>query len=78
MPLNTFEIIIAVIVCIAIGGPILLFLIGYIKGKLDETSKGGNSGKIGWIIALVIGIILFVVLFKTCTEPSSPIEYRHT
>lgn len=77
MPLNTFEIIIAVIVCIAILGTILLFFIGYTKNKLDKANNG-NSRKIGWIIAVVIGIILFIVLFKTCTDASSPIEYRHT
>ncbi len=77
MPLSPFEIIFAIIVCIAILGPILLFIIGFIKNKLDKEDNG-NSGKIGWIIAIVVGIILFIVLFKTCTEPSSPIVFRHT
>lgn len=77
MPLSTFEIILAIIVCIAILGPILFFIIGYLKGKLDKADNG-DSGKIGWVIAIVVGIILFIVLYKTCTESGSPIEYRHS
>ena len=77
MSLSTFEIILAIIVCIAILGPILLFIIGYLKGKLDKADNG-DSGKIGWVIAIVVGIILFIVLYKTCTESGSPIEYRHS
>lgn len=74
---NTFEIIVVVIVGVIILGPILFLLIIFSKDKVDDFN-GGDSGKIGWVIAIVIGIILFVALWEVFSDTGIPFEPRHT
>ena len=78
--MSTFEIVIAiifsVIFLIIIGVPIFMFISGTLKEKMDE--EYGNTGKFGWVIAILIAGVLCFAVYKACESPDTPIEYRHT
>ena len=78
--MSTFEIIVAiffsVIILIIIGVPLFMVISGTVKEKMDE--EYGNTGKIGWVIAILIAGVLCFAVYKACESPDTPIEYRHT
>lgn len=63
--MNNFEITITIFLAIVFGLPLILsvwFLIsGYVKEWFDE-STGNDSGVLGWIIAIIIGLLILYVL----------------
>lgn len=77
--MSTFEIVIAiifsVIFLIIIGVPMFMFISGTLKEKMDE--EYGNTGKFGWVIAILIAGVLCFAVYKACESPNIPIEYRH-
>lgn len=78
--MNTFEIVVAVIFSviflIIIGVPIFMFISGIVKEKMDE--EYGNTGRFGWVVAILIAGVLCFAFYKACQSPDTPIEYRHT
>lgn len=78
--MNTFEIVVAVIFSviflIIIGVPIFMFISGTVKKKMDE--EYGNTGKFGWVVAILIAGVLCFACYKACQSSDTPIEYRHT
>lgn len=59
--MNTFEIVVAVIISviilIIIGVPIFMFISGTVRKKMDE--EYGNARRFGWVVAILIaGVFL--------------------
>ena len=78
--MNTFEIVVAdiisVIILIIIGVPIFMFISGTVKKKMDE--EYGDTGRFGWVVAILIAGVLCFTFYKACQAPDTAIEYRHT
>ena len=76
--MNSFEIIWAVIwaifVLVTVAIPLFLLITGLIKNEVDKGEKG-NTGIIGWIIAILIASTIFYALFRTGGDFS---HFRHT
>ena len=75
MDLNTFEIgsiIIGLIIGLIIVGSIILLISGRIK---EEFDKDGDSGVVGWIIAIIIAII---IIWAICKPDNREPQYRHS
>ncbi len=60
--MNTFEIIIAVIIGLLVAIPLFLLIAGLIKNKIDEGEKE-STGIVGWIIAIIVACAIFYALF---------------
>lgn len=63
--MSNIEITITIILAIVFGLPLILsvwFLIsGYVKEWFDE-STGKDSGVLGWIIAIIIGLVILYAI----------------
>jgi hypothetical protein len=53
-----------------------VYLSGTVKEKMDE--EYGNTGKFGWVIAILIAGVLCFAVYKASEGTDTPIEYRHT
>lgn len=60
--MNTFEIIIAVIIGLLVAIPLFLLIAGLIKNKIDKGEKE-STGIVGWIIAIIVACAIFYALF---------------
>ena len=78
--MSTFEIIVAiffsVIILIIIGVPLFMVISGTVKKQMDE--EYGNTGKLGWVVAILIAGVLCFACYKACQAPDTTVEYRHT
>ena len=78
MDLSNFEIgviIIGVIIGLIVVGLIILFISGLIKEEFDKEDKEGDSGVVGWIIAIIIAII---IIWAICKPDNREPQYRHS
>ena len=73
--MNTFEIIIAVIIGLLVAIPLFLLIAGLIKNKIDEGEKE-STGIVGWIIAILIACAIFYALFFA--DECNFDHFRHT
>lgn len=53
-----------------------MFISGTVKKKMDE--EYGNTGKFGWVVAILIAGVLCFACYKACQAPDTAVEYRHT
>lgn len=77
--MSTFEIIWAVIwtiiILMMVAIPLFLLIAGVVKREVDKGEKG-NTGIVGWIIAILITCAIFYALFFA--EECNIEHFRHT
>ena len=78
MDLSTFEIgviIVWLIIGLLVVGLIILLISSRIKEEFDKDDKEGDSGVVGWIIAIIIEII---IIWAICKPDNREPQYRHS
>ena len=78
MDLSTFEIgaiIVWLIIGLLVVGLIILSISSRIKEEFDKDDKEGDSGVVGWIIAIIIAII---IIWAICKPDNRESQYRHS
>ncbi len=70
----TFGFVWSIIVIAIVAIPLLLLIAGLAKREVDKGEKG-NTGIVGWVIAILIACAIFYALFFAGSDIN---HFRHT
>jgi len=77
MELSGFEIFAIVIALLIVLIPIIIFVVGLTKSKVDENLEGSSSC-LKWVITIIIAAIILYILFYVFSDNGIFQEYRHS